>query len=245
MACVTLLENKIKKPLGFTLIELLVVISIISLLSSVIIASLNSVRSKARDSKRIQDLTNIQTALELYYNTYGGYPASRQVSFGVDSDSCVNVVEGPGSLGNPYLLGDAYWWCSDVTSLAWETGTPVVGISNGEWIPGLGEFMKNMPHAPNPRHVLDNNGLIFMPYIYSAPLFRLASNGKYIADKYILLTALENDNGGKNCDVNGVYWCDKFFTDDNLFVRTNSSDTNGWDVGIGGVYQSLLNSLNP
>ena len=44
---------------GFTLIELLVVIAIIGILSSVILASLNSARKKGRDSRRLQDLRQI------------------------------------------------------------------------------------------------------------------------------------------------------------------------------------------
>src|SRR3989344_4702360 len=59
---------------GFTLIELLVVISIIGLLSSVILASLNSARAKARDSQRVQSIHQVQTALELYYDDNGFYP---------------------------------------------------------------------------------------------------------------------------------------------------------------------------
>lgn len=61
---------------GFTLIELLVVIAIIGILSSVVLASLNSARQKARDSRRIADLKQIQTALELYYDTYRAYPST-------------------------------------------------------------------------------------------------------------------------------------------------------------------------
>ena len=61
---------------AFTLIELLVVISIITMLSSVTLSSLNSVRSKARDSKRIQDLVQIRNALELYYLDNGSYPVA-------------------------------------------------------------------------------------------------------------------------------------------------------------------------
>src|SRR3989344_8507666 len=54
---------------GFTLIELLVVISIISLLSSVVLASLNSARVKARHARRVSDIRQFQVALELYYSS--------------------------------------------------------------------------------------------------------------------------------------------------------------------------------
>jgi prepilin-type N-terminal cleavage/methylation domain-containing protein len=61
---------------GFTLIELLVVIAIIGLLSTLSILSLNSARARARDAKRQADVKQIQTALEMYYNDAGAYPAS-------------------------------------------------------------------------------------------------------------------------------------------------------------------------
>lgn len=64
---------KKKKMRAFTLIELLVVVSIIALLSSIAVASLNTTRAKARDAKRVADLKNISTALELYYDKYGQY----------------------------------------------------------------------------------------------------------------------------------------------------------------------------
>jgi type II secretion system protein G len=61
---------------GFTLIELLVVIAIIGLLSSVVLASLNTARSKARDAERRQDLEQVSTALELRYSDTDSYPSS-------------------------------------------------------------------------------------------------------------------------------------------------------------------------
>lgn len=59
---------------GFTLIELLVVVAIIGILSSVVISSINQARSKARDTKRISDVRQIQNALEMYFADNGYYP---------------------------------------------------------------------------------------------------------------------------------------------------------------------------
>ncbi|MFA5392102.1 MAG: type II secretion system protein [Candidatus Paceibacterota bacterium] len=63
-----------KKLKGFTLIEMLIVITIIALLSSLILVGMGGARTKARDSRRIADLHNIQNALELYYAKLGTYP---------------------------------------------------------------------------------------------------------------------------------------------------------------------------
>ncbi len=59
---------------GFTLIELLVVIAIIGILSTLAIVALGSARQKARDSKRVADLSQVSKALELYYNDNNDYP---------------------------------------------------------------------------------------------------------------------------------------------------------------------------
>lgn len=61
---------------GFTLIELLVVIAIIGLLSTLAVVSLNSARAKARDAKRISEMKNFQSALEMYYSDKLTYPTS-------------------------------------------------------------------------------------------------------------------------------------------------------------------------
>jgi prepilin-type N-terminal cleavage/methylation domain-containing protein len=61
---------------GFTLIELLVVIAIIGILSAVVLTSLNSARVKARDARRVSDISQMQLALELDYDKNGAYPAA-------------------------------------------------------------------------------------------------------------------------------------------------------------------------
>lgn len=59
---------------AFTLIELLVVISIISLLSSIVLASLNSARARARDAQRMSTIKELQNALALYDENNNSYP---------------------------------------------------------------------------------------------------------------------------------------------------------------------------
>ncbi len=71
-----------KKHHGFTLIELLVVIAVIGILASVVLASLNSARVKARDARRASDIDQIYKALFMYYDTYGCLPLNYGTSCG-------------------------------------------------------------------------------------------------------------------------------------------------------------------
>lgn len=59
---------------GFTLIELLVVIAIIGLLASVVLVSLGSAKLKSRDARRLGDIQQIKSGLDIYYNLGNGYP---------------------------------------------------------------------------------------------------------------------------------------------------------------------------
>lgn len=59
---------------GFTLIELLVVISIIGILSVLVISNLNDARARARDTRKKSEITQLKTALRLYYNDNQSYP---------------------------------------------------------------------------------------------------------------------------------------------------------------------------
>ena len=67
-------KASVGKQKGFTLLELLVVISIIGLLASILVINLTSARRRARDTKRIADIRNLQTAAEDYFGKIGKYP---------------------------------------------------------------------------------------------------------------------------------------------------------------------------
>lgn len=74
---------------SFTLIELLVVVAIISILASVVLASLNTAREKARNAQRIANVNQIANAIALYQNDNGGVP--------------------PGEDGVEYVNGNPNW----------------------------------------------------------------------------------------------------------------------------------------
>ena len=59
----------IKTDRGFTLIELLVVIAIIGILSSVVLASLNTARNRGADAAIKSNLANARAEAELYYDS--------------------------------------------------------------------------------------------------------------------------------------------------------------------------------
>jgi general secretion pathway protein G len=63
---------------GFTLVELIVVIGIVAVIITALLYTLNPLEQlrKSADTKRKNDLAQIQRALELYYQDNGSYPTS-------------------------------------------------------------------------------------------------------------------------------------------------------------------------
>ncbi|MDO8408311.1 MAG: prepilin-type N-terminal cleavage/methylation domain-containing protein [bacterium] len=107
---------------GFTLIELLVVIAIIGLLSSIVLASLNTARSKGRDAHRVGDVHQLEIALALYFSKNGTYP---NCSFAINDP--------PGHAASIICLATALKNDGDISSIPndplYVTPTPALGWS--------------------------------------------------------------------------------------------------------------------
>jgi len=110
---------------GFTLIELLVVIAIIGILSSVVLASLNTARGKGADAAVKSNLNNMRAQAELFYDTGQTYTGvcgqtnmtagqAAAVAAGGNGGTC--SVNGGGTAWNAWagLKADtAQAWCVD------------------------------------------------------------------------------------------------------------------------------------
>lgn len=90
---------------GFTLIELMLVVLIIGVLSGIMLSVINipGIQSKSRDAKRIGDIKKIQTALELYFSDYRGYPSNiawSVISASIIPATYINKVPVDPKIGN-------------------------------------------------------------------------------------------------------------------------------------------------
>ncbi len=88
---------------GFTLIEIAVVVAIIAILAAITLVAYNRVQIEARDTKRKNDISILQTALEKYYDTNGTYPSgcytvSESAFSGTNQGECSSYT---GSTNNP------------------------------------------------------------------------------------------------------------------------------------------------
>lgn len=114
-----------KSNKGFTLIELLVVIAIIGILSSVVLASLNTAREKGSDAAIKANLNGVRAQAELVYDDDGNYDAvcddpnvsAARVAAGEASGAAANAICGDSAAGwviySPLKSDPATAYCTD------------------------------------------------------------------------------------------------------------------------------------
>ncbi|HMO78965.1 MAG TPA: type II secretion system protein [Candidatus Paceibacterota bacterium] len=94
---------------GFTLIELLVVIAIISILSTVILSSIQDARLKAQSAKTVQQVREVQNAIAMFVTDNNKFPSpglSGIICLGPQGATCHNGVGVGLAVPQIYQMGD-------------------------------------------------------------------------------------------------------------------------------------------
>lgn len=110
---------------GFTLLELIVVIGIMAILAGLILAIVNPLAQfqKANDARRKSDLSQVQKALEQYYQDNGAYPTGSPdheitnpqltpVAWGTAWTPYMDIVPADPDSNRSYIYvstGQSYW----------------------------------------------------------------------------------------------------------------------------------------
>jgi prepilin-type N-terminal cleavage/methylation domain-containing protein len=122
------LNKKFGSRKGFTLIEMLIVIAIIGILASIVLVGLGPVQKKGRDSRRISDLKEIQTALELYFNKNGSYPSDS--SWATLQTDLKGAGIGTANIPNDPRVGQNYGYAVNSAKTSYVLGAQLEDPSN-------------------------------------------------------------------------------------------------------------------
>ncbi len=166
---------------GFTLIELLISVAIIAIISSVGFVSYSQSQMVARDAKRKQDLRAIATALEIYRQKNGQYPA----------ETGGWILSNNGS--NPWITG----------------GTPTTTLDR-TYIPSVPKDPTNSPTSVCSSDPTGSGCYVYSYQngnfnAWNTPPWSGCPNAP--ASYYVLMTRLENANDPDTNSNRHYKWC--------------------------------------
>lgn len=123
---------------GFTMIELLVVIAIIGLLTAGAFASFTRAKQKAQDTRRMEDVKELQKALAMYVASQQTFPISPTATTltGSDAVSLALLSEGviPAIPRDPGIY--TYTYTSDATGGVYTLGFCLETDTIPNYVPG-------------------------------------------------------------------------------------------------------------
>ncbi len=214
------MKRYIQTTRAFTLIELMVVVSIISMLASVVIASVQPMRAQAMDAKRKQEIHSIDLAIQQYIADKG-YPP--------DLDSCAAQVPYDGGLLSGCVAVstqglDGFPTAANPPTTAW-----------GKLAQQLSPYIRVIPSDPCTGSCLAEDGVTPLAYTYMAPAaVQFASGGSN--SNYQLSAVLQtgsNTSGSTGGDIAVSPFVQLFFDGNPLSriktVPYNSSVTFNWN----------------
>lgn len=141
------MKTSLNNQTGFTLIELLVVISIIGLMSSTVIAAVNSARVKADNVARVRMVQEYKKAFDLSYDADGYYPG----------------------FGNPATLTPGNYYClGDYTTDTCQFGPlPPLATENSIINNALERFLSSRPKM----QPMNMTSIVFGDYRFDGPIY--------------------------------------------------------------------------
>ncbi|MGD8909279.1 MAG: prepilin-type N-terminal cleavage/methylation domain-containing protein [Chromatiales bacterium] len=178
---------------GFTLVELLIVVIILALLAAIVVPQFASSSDDAKISSLDTTLTNVRTALDLYYQQHGEYPSANAATGGV---ACALGTAGVGAADSAAAFLEQLSYYTDENGAACSN-------QNGGAFP-YGPYLKKPELSDNPISgdntlvVVNAGDLNLVPPANTVAGWRFDNiSGKFVADI--------NDPGTQDPDGNDYY----------------------------------------
>jgi len=134
---------------GFTLIELLIVAIMLAILAAIVVPQFSSTTTEGEEAALKSDLAAIRSAIDLYRQQHGEFPAITASSGG----SCSGGTAGTGGAVSPAAFTDQL---TRYTNLAGQSCTLPVGTSFS-----YGPYLKAADIPQNP--ITNSNAIIVVP----------------------------------------------------------------------------------